>query len=243
MVDPWLAVLSHDYAEHIGRYRQVSMALTTAGAVVVGHDHTGHGQADGERGLVADIEDLVSTQHAVIKQAMADHPGLPVVLIGVGMGGTIAARYAQRYPGRLAALVLVAPILGVWPMLDLLADDDLTQVAIDPATLSRDPSACADYAADPMVWHGPLRRETLKAFDKCLRTIDFDHPLGDELPGLWLHGECDELVSEADARTGMDRIRGLRFAEQQYPGARHDLFHETNSAEVLADLISFVRRA
>ncbi|HWE89243.1 MAG TPA: alpha/beta fold hydrolase [Pseudonocardiaceae bacterium] len=242
MDEPWLAVLSHDYAEHIGRYQQVSMALMAAGAVVVGHDHTGHGQAAGEPGLVTDIEDLVTAQHAVIERASDDHSGLPVVLIGVGMGGTVAARYAQRYPDRLAALVLAAPILGVWPMLDLLADNEIPEVSIDPAALSRDQAACADYTEDPLVWHGPFRRATLEAFDKCLRTIDFDHPLGDELPGLWLHGDADALVPEADARTGMDRIRGLRFEEHHYPGARHDLFHETNAAEVLADLLSFVRR-
>ena len=40
----------------------------------------------------------------------------------------------------------------------------------------------------------------------------------------------------------LDRIRGLRFEERIYPGARHEVFNETNSAEVLADVIGFVHR-
>ncbi|HWC82440.1 MAG TPA: alpha/beta fold hydrolase, partial [Pseudonocardiaceae bacterium] len=168
--------------------------------------------------------------------------GLPVVLIGLSLGGTSAARYAQRYPGDIAALVLAAPILGTWPTVDLLGEDTLPDLAVDPDLLSRDPAVAEAWRADPLVFHGAYPRPTLTAIDEALRTIDFDHPLGDDLPGLWLHGEDDQLAPEAETRTGMDRIRGLNFTEHIYPGARHEVWHDLNAAEVRADLLKFLDR-
>jgi alpha-beta hydrolase superfamily lysophospholipase len=236
----WLAVVLHGYGEHLGRYHRLAEALVAAGAVVVGQDMAGHGRSAGERALTPDFETVVDDVAAMVAQA---DDGLPVVLVGHAVGGMVAVRYAQRFPGQVAALVLSAPVLGNWQTLDLLSDKEIPDVPVDPATWSRDPSAGADLLADPLVWHGQFHRTTLAAIEECLSTIDFDHPLGDDLPALWLHGTDDELVAMADTRAGMDRVRGLLFEERIYPGARHDLLHETNTDEVLADITDFVSRA
>jgi alpha-beta hydrolase superfamily lysophospholipase len=136
--------------------------------------------------------------------------GLPVVLLGHAVGGMVVVRYTQLHPERVAALVLSAPVLGPWQTLDLLAEQDT----------------------------GSFRRETLLAIEACLSTIDFDHPLGDDLPALWLHGNDDTLVPVSDTRAGMDRIRGLRFEERIYPGVGHDVL---DSKQALADIAAFVQ--
>ncbi len=238
----WLAVLCHGYGEHIGRYQHVADALVAAGAVVVGHDHLGHGRSAGERVLITDFEPVVDDLHAVLSAAQQQDPGLPAVLIGHSLGGMIAARYAQRHPQALAALVLSGPVLGTWQALDQLEQEQIPDVPVDPYTLSRDPRVGVEYLADPLVWHGPFKRPTLEAIGTILHTIDFDHPLGDGMRALWIHGEDDELVPLADTRTGMDRIRGLGFEEIIYPGARHEVFNEINSDAVLTDVTAFVRR-
>lgn len=233
----WQAVLVPGYADHIGRYTALAEALVAAGATVVGHDPAGQGGSAGQPGRIGHFESIVDDLHAVL---LATKEELPTVLIGHSLGGTVVTRYAQRHPELLDALVLAAPILGTWPGLDMLADATLPELAVDPYLLSRDPTVAAEFRADPLVWHGPFDTETLLAIDEALRTIDFDHPLGDDLPALWLHGAEDEIAPVADTRAGMDRIRGLRFTERIYPGARHDIFHETNATEVLADLTGFV---
>src|SRR5205807_400934 len=87
-------------------YRRVRTALVDAGAVVFGHDHAGHGRSDGERALIADFEPVVDDERLVVRYAKDEFPSLPTVLIGHSMGGMIAARYAQRFPQDLTALVL-----------------------------------------------------------------------------------------------------------------------------------------
>jgi alpha-beta hydrolase superfamily lysophospholipase len=237
-----LAVVLHGYGEHLGRYHRVADALVAAGAVVVGQDMAGHGRSAGERALTPDFETVVDDVATMAAQVGDGYAGLPVVLVGHAVGAMIAIRYAQRFPDRVAALVLSAPVLGNWQTLDLLSDEEIPDVPLDPALLSTDPAAGADYLTDPLVWHGPFRRTTLAAIEECLSTIDFDHPLGDELPALWLHGVDDELAPMADTRAGMDRVRGLLFEERIYPGVRHDLFHETTTDQVLADVTEFVTR-
>jgi alpha-beta hydrolase superfamily lysophospholipase len=237
----YTALLCHGYGEHIGRYEHVADALVRHGAVVHGMDHVGHGRSAGARVLIADYEPVVSDFHELVTKVR--DAKLPTVLIGHSMGGMIAARYAQRYGHELAALVLSGPVLGRWDAASgLLALDEIPDTPIDPGTLSRDPEVGTAYADDPLVWHGRFQRPTLEAIVACLDRIRDEGPLG-ALPTLWVHGEDDRLVPIDATREGIDALRGVGFEEKVYPGARHEVFNETNKDEVLADVTAFVDRA
>lgn len=236
----WIALIAHGYGEHSGRYQWLAEQLTGARAVVWAPDHVGHGESPGERVLIEDAETLVADLEAVRRVLAQEHPDLPIVLIGHSLGGMLAARHAQQHQDELAALVFSSPVLGTWQSLDLLGEAELPDTGIDPDTLSRDPEVGRAYDADPLVWHGGFRRATLTAIESCLETINEGDSL--HLPTLWIHGEEDELVPESDTRTGIDRVRGHSFHERLYPGARHELFNETNRTEVVNDVITFVAR-
>ncbi len=237
----YLVVLVHGYGEHLGRYEYVAARLVADGAVVYGIDHVGHGRSEGERVAIADMERLVDDLHLVHERAVAEHPGLPVVLVGHSMGGMLGARYAQRYGDRLAAVVLSAPVLGRWDALDaLLAAPEIPDVPIDVATLSRDEAVGAAYQADPLVWHGPFKRGTLEALRDGLATITAAGPLT-SCPVLWLHGEDDGLVPREGTASGWHGF-GERGESRSYPQARHEIFNEINKDEVLDDVIAFLHR-
>lgn len=238
----YAALLVHGYGEHMGRYDELAGRLVADGAVVYGVDHLGHGRSEGERVLLADLELVVDDVRRLREVAMSEQPGLPVVMIGHSLGGTIATRYAQRHRDDLAALVLSAPAIGEWAALDgLLAPDEVPDVPIDPAVLSRDPRVGAAYAADPLVWHGPFKRPTLLAMRTMLETIN-DGPTFDDLPVLWLHGEDDHLVPYDGTAVGWARVAGPGDEAGTYAGARHEIFNETNRREVVDDVLAFVRR-
>jgi alpha-beta hydrolase superfamily lysophospholipase len=237
-----LALLVHGYGEHAGRYAEVATRLTGHGAVVYAPDHVGHGRSAGERVLIEDFEDVVTDVHTVADAARAAHPGLPLVLVGHSMGGLIAARYAQRYGAELTALVLSGPVIGAWELPGrLLAMEEIPDVPISPSALSRDPAVGAAYAADPLVWHGPMRRPTLEAFERTLDTVARGGDVG-ALPVLWLHGDDDRLVPLSGSRTGVERLSGGRLTERIFPGARHEVFLETCKEEVFAELLAFLER-
>jgi alpha-beta hydrolase superfamily lysophospholipase len=239
-----VVLIAHGYGEHAGRYAHVAEHLVDGlGAAVYAPDHRGHGRTEGERALVEDGEALTSDLHDVADAARAEHPDLPLVLIGHSMGGIIAARYAQRFGDELTALVLSGPAIGRNPAFEqLLAMDPLPDVPIDPEILSRNPAVGEAYAADDLVYHGPFKRPTLRAlFDGIARIAD-GPALGD-LPTLWVHGGDDQLIPVEVTRPAIDHLRGSSFEERIYEGARHEVFNETNRDEVLADVTAFLRDA
>ena len=89
-----LAVIFHGYAAH-ARYPTVGFVadlLCSAGFACCAMDLPGHGQSDGQRGLIESAEFMVEDCVAATQAAMIKFPGLPAVLVGSSMGGTLAVR-------------------------------------------------------------------------------------------------------------------------------------------------------
>ncbi|HVE67221.1 MAG TPA: lysophospholipase [Solirubrobacteraceae bacterium] len=236
-----VVVLVHGYGEHVGRYEGVASVLGERGAEVWGLDHGGHGRSGGERALVASLDGLAADVHTVVQRAREARPELPVAMVGHSMGGLIATRYGELHPGELDGLVLSAPVIGTSPIAQLLALDAIPDDPIDPRVLSRDEAVQRDYAEDPLVWHGPFKRLTLAALALGMLDVALD---ADRLTGpvLWQHGEGDELVRLEDTARGIALLRSADVEERHYPGARHEIFFETNREEVLADTADFLDR-
>jgi alpha-beta hydrolase superfamily lysophospholipase len=238
-----LVVLAHGYGEHLGRYEHVADFLGRRGALVAGPDHVGHGRSGGERVLITDFDLVVDDLHRVVTLVRERHAGLPLVLVGHSMGGMIGARYAQLHRDELTGLVLSGPVLGSWsPVTELLEADEIPDDPLDVSTLSRDPHVGEVYSADELVWHGPFKRPTISAIDDSLKAINAGPKLGG-LPTLWLHGEDDQLVPLTETRGGIRALEFTDLAQAIYPGARHEVFNETNREEVLGTTAEFIDRA
>ncbi len=63
-----------------------------------------------------------------------------------------------------------------------------------------------------------------------------------DLPLLYVHGEADELVPLAAARPWVERLKGPDFTERIVPGARHEVFNETDKDETIALVADFAER-
>jgi len=236
----FVALIVHGYGEHARRYDHVAAALVGAGAAVYAPDHLGHGESDGERVSIQTMEDLVDDTARVAELARTERPGLPMVMIGHSMGGIIATRFAQRDGHGLSALVLSGPVIGGNPALfGLIELPEIPEIPIDPSVLSRDPAVGRAYAEDPLVWHGPFKRETLQAFIDSVALIAVSGDLGD-LPTLWIHGEQDALAPLEATRPAFERIRGSAGSEHIWPGAQHEVLNETNRDEVIAEVVEFL---
>lgn len=238
-----VVVLAHGIGEHGRRYDHVAAHLNADGFAVIAPDHRGHGRSDGTPGLIEDIEVLVTDFGAVAAAAHEESDGTPVVIAGHSMGGIITTRAFQRGLLPFAdAWVLSGPVVGGNPAIfALLEMDPIPDVPIDPGMLSRDPAVGEAYAADPLVYHGPLVRPTLQSLKDAVAVIAAADPIG-AVPTLYLHGEDDPLAPYEVSKVAVEAL-GLDALEQiSYPGARHEIFNETNKDEVLADVSAFLRR-
>ena len=104
--------IAHGLAEHAGRYARLAAALTAAGYAVYAGDHRGHGRTargaadlgffaerDGWRKCIHDLGQLN-------RRIAADHPGLPILLIGHSMGSFMAQQFISDRGDELAGAVL-----------------------------------------------------------------------------------------------------------------------------------------
>jgi len=93
-----------------------------------------------------------------------------------------------------------------------------------------------------LVYNGPFKAPTLRALFGAIHALADEPGFGD-LPVLWIHGQEDALAPLEPTRAAFEHLRGSATEEKVYSGARHEIFNETNSAEVLDDLVAFIHRA
>lgn len=237
-------LIVHGLGEHSGRYRTVVDTLVPGGWAVYGLDHRGHGRSGGPRVHVECYQDWLTDLDAFRRAVVARHPGCPVFLLGHSMGGQIALAYALDHSEDLAGLVLSAPALAnssvpraLRPALTALARmvPRLRSKVVDLDKISKDPAVVAAYRADPLVHHG---HPTLGLSVALLTQFDVlpERARGLRLPLLLMHGTADVVTDPAGTR-GLAAVCGSPdLTVRWYDGLWHEIFHEPERAQPLADL-------
>ena len=238
----YIVVIVHGYAEYAARYSHVAEALTGTGGIVYGEDHIGHGHSDGERALIVDFEHVVDDLRTLVDIAVAEHPGLPVVMIGHSMGGLLSARFAQRYPDQLAGIVLLGAVIGDWDWArTVLREPELPPGATDFSGMSRDDAVVEAYGADPLIYHGPYKRPLLEAEVVALDRFQADIGVM-TMPVLFCHGTDDPFVDYRTSLAAVESMPSDGKTIRLYEGARHELVNEINRNEVIGEIVEFVHR-
>jgi len=209
---------------------------------VYAEDHLGHGRSDGERALITNFEHVTDDLHTLADITRRRHPHLPLILIGHSMGGLLSGRFAQRWPDEVAGLALCGAVLGDWDWARrVVAEPELPHVAFEPLALSRDPEVGADYAADPLVYHGQYKRGLLEAevaeLDRFQRSMS-----ALIMPVLFLHGSEDPFVPYARSLQAVQEMPTTDLTVRIYEGARHEVLNETNRDEAVDDVVEWMGR-
>lgn len=86
-------ILTHGFAEHLGRYEELSNFLRDQGWTVISHDLRGHGDSDGFRGYIDDFDHYMIDYDMIRKEAEQMSGGKPIVCFGHSLGGLVTLRY------------------------------------------------------------------------------------------------------------------------------------------------------
>lgn len=104
--------IAHGMAEHSARYNEFAQFLVEQGFLVYANDHRGHGETIGlpdEQGFFAPdngFQRVVDDVKLVNDHIHANHPDVPVILLGHSMGSFVSRRYAQLYGKTINGLIL-----------------------------------------------------------------------------------------------------------------------------------------
>jgi alpha-beta hydrolase superfamily lysophospholipase len=252
----------HGLGEHVRRYDHLANSLAGAGFVVQGHDTRGHGDTVvdgaeagviGAEGWTASIDDV----DVLLDRLRTDVPGVPVVLLGHSMGSFAVQQYLVDHSERVDAVVLSGTAAAdLMPALDLDAPLDLSgfNAPFEPGRtgyewLTRDEAQVDVYVADPLCGFGYDVAASKAVYAGACAAADPEkvRRIRHDLPIYIVVGDQDPVGNDlAGVHALVERYRsaGLTRVELRvYPGARHEVFNETNRDEVERDLLQWLTRA
>ncbi|WP_183086566.1 alpha/beta fold hydrolase [Mycetocola zhadangensis] len=242
--------LSHGVGEHARRYAPLARELNAAGYTVIAHDHRGHGQTGihhlgmgklGDRNIRAAID----AAQFVGERIRDEHSELPLVLLAHSWGSMMAQKIINR-AGIYDAVVLSGSSLAI-P--GVVAAGNYNRRWKSPTAtglewLSRDESVWAAFSADEFnfdiavtpVW------TPAQAFFVLVGLPPKKMPR--DIPMLIQGGSDDPL----GGTRGLTLLRNAYVKRAKlsdvtlkiYPGARHEIYNETNRDEIIADLVEWL---
>lgn len=247
--------LAHGVGEHAGRYGALIDALTAAGWIVYADDHRGHGRTGmkqwngdatklgklGPGGLRAAVAAVAQFTELI----RAEHPDLPLVLLGHSWGSFLAQKVFADHAERFDAVILSGSALLTPTTLNALP---LNKKWGGPAAhglewLSTVPSVWAEFRADELTTEEPV----LKLFGPVDAARLYGRPpkhLAKDVPVLCMVGAEDPVggpksvhLLAADYR---DRSGLTDVSVYVYPGDRHEIFNERDQDKVRADLLAWL---
>jgi len=245
----------HGLGEHALRYETLAQELVAAGYSVYADDHRGHGATGvdqhggdmsrmgklGPGGLRATV-DAVRQFTQIIR---SENPGLPLAAIGQSWGSLMLQKIVNTNSDDFDAVVLTGTAYRT--LFDMNSGDLNAKHKHLGTTgnewLSRDPAVHTAFQNDPLTFYA--------AAAKLFGLVDGMRLLGtpaknlaSDIPILILIGSEDSLGGEKSveklAKAYVERSQLSDVQAIVYPGARHEVFNETNRAEVVADLIAWL---
>lgn len=239
-------LLLHGLGEHMGRYGHIASALQTAGYVVFGYDHHGHGMSSGLRGNLLSPLHLIDDVHFVIEHVRT-LSSAPLVLLGHSMGGLVAARAVAQGLPHIDALVMSSPALGaqtnliqkfLLATLPKLFPHLRVDNGVKTTWVARDAQVVRAYVEDPLV-HRQISAG-LAAWILKEGPLTVAQANTWQMPTLLLYAGQDQLVLP-QASAEFARLAPAQLVQSHcFNVMYHEIFNDPEKALVLAKLLAWL---
>lgn len=245
-------VYLHGQGDHTGPFSAMGDLLSARGYAIYALDQRGFGQSPAPRGDIASYDLLVADCRHLIRHVHVQHPGLPVFLIGLSMGGHIALRSAAGLgPADLAGIVALSPGLGLrhtpWPILlrtlwhyCFHPRQYLPTFIVDSVQTTRNQQHYERAGQDPS-W---VQAYTARFYVAAARSVRQARREMAQLmvPVLILQGAEDHLVDPVRSQQYFVEIASRDKEYRLLPGLYHNLVVEPEMPELVGVLDHWMRR-
>lgn len=238
-------VIVHGLKDHSSRYGEFADRLAQHGYEVRAFDLRGLGSSEGARVYVTSFDEYAQDLDTFVGRVRRE--GKPLFVLGHSMGGAIATDWVLTRKPAIAGLVLSGAVLraevsgftrGVTRALGAVLPR-LAVFSLDLGKFSRDPRVIEQCKADPLVDHG---KGPARTASQLLDAIDFigEHMEDVTVPLFALHGGADAVTSPEGSRELVRRARSEDKTLKIYDGLYHDLLHEPEKQQVMADIAAWL---
>jgi alpha-beta hydrolase superfamily lysophospholipase len=246
-----IILLIHGMGEHSSRYAHVAEFLTKQGYAILANDRVGHGKSKGQRGHVANYDQLLDDIIKLHSEATRKFPGIPVFLYGHSMGGGIVLNYVIRNPKNgLKGVIATSPALQLAfepPAFKITLGKLMRRIypafsqtnEINPEHISRDKAVVEAYKKDPLV-HNKISAETGMGLLQWGKEIIANADKITSVPLLLLHGTGDKLTSYKGTEAFAANAINCEYSINTYDGYFHELHNEPEKKEVLDDILEWL---
>jgi acylglycerol lipase len=238
----------HGYGDYRQSFARIGSWLAERGIALLAYDQRGFGETS-SRGVWPGVPTLIQDLADVVAALRADEPGLPLILLGESMGGSVAlAGVGRGKIGGVDRLILAAPgVRAAEVPLQQLHDLALKLGALALPWLAIElrrgarpwlpPEEASRLADDPLI----LRELSVGTYDGLIELANLasaepEVPLP---PTLLLYGELDRTITRQAIDELAERL-GDRGVLRLYPERHHLLLHETGPEEVFADCLTWL---
>ncbi len=225
--------LLHGIGEHAGRYERLANRLTNMGYIVGAHDHPGHGESAGKRGVLMSASELELVGSAQLAEFAREIDAKPY-LFGHSLGGLVAASMVLNHDVDVAGLMLSAPafepFVSRWnrtklALLNTVAPRFHQQLAYEAHKLTHDETEQQMGTNDPLnhryksasivVWLIRVGRLTLSKANRIT------------VPTLILMAGDDVVVKTDAIKRFAESVPAQYLTQHCYTGFRHEVLNET----------------
>lgn len=239
-----IVVITHGYAEHCGRYRELAHVIVNAGWAALAYDVRGHGQSPGVRGFIERFDAYLADLAAVQAAARKLVPAGPLVLLGHSHGSLITLRaLCGDRPPQVTAAIVSSPYLALRlavpyyrKLLARVASRVAPKLAQPNALrvedLTSDKGKQAERVADTLC----LDVATARWFTESSRAQEYvaAHAARIAVPTTWLVAGDDPIADPARSRAVASRVPGAAYHD--LVGLKHEVFNETSRGQVFAEV-------
>ncbi len=241
-------VIVHGLHDHSGRYDHVAKFFQEFGYSTMQFDLRGNGKSSGKRGYIHRFSDHVIDMDSALSAFQEKMTG-PYFAYAHSMGALILSTWILESTNPFRGVVFSGGLFKVnediSPVLQKLSGvvssilPALPTVKLDFKQLSRDPGILERSKSDQLQYKGGVRARTgaevivaTAALQARLQELNF--------PMLILHGEADGLTKFEASELLYEKSKSSDKTLKIYPGAKHEIFNETNKDEVLGDVCDWM---
>ena len=238
-------LILHGLAEHYRRYDYVTNKFVSSNFNVYRYDHRGHGDSDGKRGYISDVDVFVKDLKIVVDLVKSENPNLPLFILGQGMGGHIMSILGGEYEHLVDGMIFCSPLICDYGNFTKVNTDEYDSefdfVSVGNVhNLSHDYDFVQSYDEDELI----LKQVTVGLYQalKVSSSHIVEYLYKFKYPCLILHGSMDCITDCEDSRFLFNNIISNDKEIRILNGLYHKLLDELIKDDIICEICKWIEK-